>query len=144
MNFTKKQREKREKDTSPITNWGDSLTKTEYKDEVDVNKIVQKARRGEFVSGSVRSGFYEDVTSMPESYQDSLMKIKEVKKEFEQIPSDIRKRFSNNPEELAKWVMDPQNAEEALKLGLLEKEEEPKPQKVEVINQPKTSEKPSE
>jgi len=39
---------------------------------------------------------------------------------FSQMPSAIRKRFNNDPAELIKFVLDPKNREEAIKIGLID------------------------
>ena len=42
---------------------------------------------------------------------------------FDNLPSDVRNRFNNNPAQLLDFVADPENKEEAIELGLLPKPE---------------------
>lgn len=115
-NYNVKDRFKRE---TPIKEWGPSMTKQEFKKECDINYIVNKAMRGEFVRGAVNKGMYEDVSRIGDYHdiQDTLLSINE---EFMKIPPEIRARFHHDPSLLTEWVNNPQNAEEAIELGLLE------------------------
>jgi hypothetical protein len=119
MNYTKEHREWRKKHQH-VLKWGPSKTRSEFADDVNINKIVQRARLGQFVAGSVRNTFYDDVSEIGD-YQSTMERLQELKKEFDKIPSDIRKKFGNNPEDLATWVKDPKNEKQAVEWGLLEK-----------------------
>ena len=42
------------------------------------------------------------------------------------LPAQMRSRFNNDPAELLKFIKDPANLDEAVKLGILVKKEAPK------------------
>lgn len=44
---------------------------------------------------------------------------REANERFNALPAAIRSRFKNNPNELWNWVQQPENLEEAVKMGLL-------------------------
>jgi len=47
---------------------------------------------------------------------DRVMKIGQS---FRELPAEIRNRFRNDPEELLRFTENPQNRDEAIKLGLI-------------------------
>lgn len=55
-----------------------------------------------------------------ESYHEMLCKVEEVQGQFAGLPSRVRRRFANNPEQLIKFLEDPNNLPEAVKLGLID------------------------
>lgn len=59
---------------------------------------------------------YGDIPAI--EYQEALNIIIAAEDAFAELPSSIRKRFNNNPEEFLEFVQDPDNLEEARKLGL--------------------------
>lgn len=104
-----------------VKNWGPSLTKQEFKDEVDINNIINKALRGEFVRGAVNPGFYDDVSAVGD-YHDMQDRMLSINDEFMKMPPEIRARFHHDPSLLVEWVNNPINKAEAIELGLLEPE----------------------
>lgn len=101
--------------------FGESKTRTDYKNECDINRIM-KTYRVTGVLPQQRTGFFADVSSVRD-YADSLQLIKDAQYEFDMLPSQIRKRFANNPEELLRFIHDPRNRAEAIELGLIVKPE---------------------
>ena len=68
-----------------------------YKDSVDLNKIIERFRlTGDTSLLNQRSGFYGDVSEMPQSYAEFLNVALIAKEEFESLPSDIRDKFNNS------------------------------------------------
>tara|TARA_B100001769_G_C22110436_1_gene600545 strand:+ start:3388 stop:3861 length:474 start_codon:yes stop_codon:yes gene_type:complete len=99
-----------------------SRTKSEFKDEVNINTIVKKAMRTGVLPTGDRQPLYADFTQL-NSYETAQIAIAEAKSSFEQLPSDIRAKFDNNVTELLDFVDDEANKEEAIQLGLLPEEE---------------------
>lgn len=102
-----------------------SLTEQCHKDECDLNKIIARFNRTGDIAVlenlSSRQGFYADVTGSVDSFAALQNKIAEGKTIFEGLPSDIRLKFHNDAAVFWDFVSDPANAEEAAKLGLIEK-----------------------
>lgn len=101
----------------------ESLTMQDAPD-ADLNALV--ARMG-INDGSLLPGmqlgvadprFYGDFTDMPD-LRSALDRLHDAEYKFADLPATIRNRFRNDPYELHAWVSDPQNLEEAVKLGLL-------------------------
>lgn len=103
-----------------ITNTEPSLTRQEFKDEVDIN--VMMARFG-VTDGAIPPmaldpqyfGNFEDALDL----RTALDRTKEAVERFEALPAEIRNRFNNDPTALFEFVINPENHPEAVKLGLL-------------------------
>lgn len=97
-----------------------TMTQQQYKDQVNVNKIMEKYKQ----TGSIAhlrnsaSGVYADLSQIPD-YPTALMQVRQAQEAFEQIPSHIRMKFNNNPALLISYLKDPANYHEAVKYGLL-------------------------
>lgn len=72
-------------------------TRQEFKDQCDINKIVARATNGVATSNLVvRQGVFADVSEIGD-YMDVLNRVKAVESLFSALPSEIRKRFENDP-----------------------------------------------
>lgn len=96
-----------------------SKTQQQFKDQVDVNKIIQKYKKTgdkSFLESS-KLGVYSD-TTMFKDYQSSLNKVIDANNAFGALSSDIRLKFNNDPQQLITYLQNPKNKEESIKLGL--------------------------
>jgi len=102
---------------------GPSLTRQEFKDECDLQKILarfsaspeglealQKAR------GFVESRF-EDVSGFVD-FRTALEQVKRADEAFMQLPAAVRTRFDNDPALFLDFVDDPKNVDELVQMGL--------------------------
>lgn len=106
------------------------------KEDSNINVIVKRFG----LTGNARvpsvEPFYGDFSQV-EDYQSAMNMLVVAQRAFDQLPSDVRRRFGNDPDQLIEFLHDPENVEEGRKLGLIKPEETPPaPQKVEVVNQP--------
>mgnify|MGYP000403396728 CR=1 FL=1 len=95
--------------------YSDGRTKQAYKDQCDVNKIIEKASRGESLSHLERhGGIYGDFTDMPDllEAQARLARGQEI---FDELPASVRKEFNNSPGEFFAYVNDPDNIDDLRK-----------------------------
>lgn len=102
-----------------------SLTQQQFKDECDINKIMDRYLRTGVLSDPLNMrgpGTYGDYTEYGD-YMENMNKVIEAREMFEALPSKIRERFGNNPGKLIEFVLDVNNKDEAIKLGLLKVEE---------------------
>ncbi|UOF81663.1 scaffold protein [Microviridae sp.] len=99
------------------------LTKQSFKEEVDVNKIIEKAARGQVVPGQLRDPIYEDFSSMP-SYQEALNLVLRAEEQFAGLDAKLRSRFGNDPSQFLAFMEDPKNVEEHISLGLATRRKE--------------------
>lgn len=97
-----------------------------FKDVCDINNIMRKYQRtGAIDWVNAHEGQYLDVTGMTfEAAMDHVVRAQEM---FDDLPSSVRKRFSNSPAEFFDFMQDASNAEEMVKLGLAVKRPEDSP-----------------
>lgn len=91
----------------------------EFKDECDINRIMKKYA-GTGVLPQRAGGMFGDFSGIGD-FMDAHAMIDKAKEAFASLPSDVRKRFANDPAELIRFVSDVANREEAIKLGLIPK-----------------------
>lgn len=106
----------------------DSLTDQHFKDECDVNKIMERyIKTGCLVDPLImprNEGFFGDVSEAPD-YLEAQNTIIRAQTAFDALPGQIRKRFNNNPAELIAFMADSKNKDEAKKLGLVQAKDIP-------------------
>lgn len=96
-----------------------SLTKQSFKDECNINKIMDRFQRsGAIDHYTTRSHEYGD-TSAPDYLEANLI-IANANTMFEELPSSIRAKFENDPAKFLEFVQDDKNAQEMVSLGLRE------------------------
>lgn len=103
----------------PVTiNFGKrSMTKQSHKDECNINKIVNKyMRTGQIDNLMKNPPNYMYCTS--ETFQESLNIIDTAQKMFDDMPSQIRNKFENDPAKFLDFVQNPENLNEMRSLGL--------------------------
>lgn len=93
-------------------------TKQSFKEECDINTIVERFGLTGELPQNVRAPEYRDFTSAVD-YHTALNAIAQANEAFDQMPANVRARFHNDPGEFVDFVNDNNNREEAKKLGLL-------------------------
>jgi len=103
-----------------------SRTKKGMREMVNVNAILRKYRQtGILTHVSSKDGTYGDFSEIKD-FAGALNTVIKAKEQFELLPAEVRSRFGNNPQELIKFLQDPKNVDESVKLGLRVKKEPPK------------------
>lgn len=104
---------------------GESLTEQQYAHESTILAKIQKYDS---------QGFFDSINRNPAQYNDysdvidlahAVDKIDKANESFATVPSDIRKRFNNNPSEFFKFASDEKNFDELVSMGLATKPEVP-------------------
>jgi phage internal scaffolding protein len=95
-----------------------SLTEQAHKDAVDIKKIIQQYDRTGLITHVNKSvAAYGDFTAVNE-YQQSLDIVNKAQEAFNEIPSNVRKKFGNDPGAFFEFATDPKNHEELVEMGL--------------------------
>lgn len=95
-----------------------SLTKqSPFTDQANIKNILAKYAKTGILGDPTRKPIYGDFSN-PETYEEALNLVANVKSGFENQPVDIRQRFKNDPGEMLSFLADEKNNEEAYKLGL--------------------------
>lgn len=96
----------------------ESMTKQEFRDDADINVIVARVLKGE--PQAQFPGTFGDFSQVPD-FATAMQQVVEAKTAFDALPSRIRTRFHNNAASLVAFLDDPDNLDEAVRLGLIEK-----------------------
>lgn len=123
----------------PAIHCGPGLTKQSFKDDCDINVILDRYIRNETIPSQANGQpFYGDVSEVT-GYREALAIIHDATQLFMQYPAKLRERFMNDPAKFVEFMNDESNREEAIRLGLVAVKEEPKapePMLVRVVDGP--------
>lgn len=93
-------------------------TEQHHKKECDVNQIIRKYdKTGLILHVSKFEAKYGNLTGL--DFQNMMNTITHAQSMFQQLPSEIRNRFKNDPGALIQFMENPDNRDEAIKLGLI-------------------------
>jgi len=97
-----------------------SLAQQHFKEECDINTILQKFNITGILPEDPLSPRYGDFSGIGD-YHSAMNRVLAAKTEFESLPAQIRARFQNDPALLIEFLQDENNRPEAEELGLVEK-----------------------
>lgn len=106
-----------------------SRTKQDFKDQCDINNIIKAYKitgQVQHISAAAAQGRFEYLPD-PMEFQDSLNTIRAADQAFAALPAKIRDRFANDPALFLGFLSDPENADEARRLGILNPSAAPLP-----------------
>jgi len=94
-----------------------SLTQQQFRDECDINNIVDQF---------MKTGHLPTPASMPQyvdyegvfDFHTAMNAVRQADENFMRMDAKIRARFHNSPQEFLEFFADPANADEAVRLGL--------------------------
>ena len=94
-----------------------SLTQQQFKEESDINTIVDRF---------MKSGVLPTPTNMPQyvdyegvfDFQSAMNAVRAADENFMRMDAKIRARFNNSPQEFLEFFANPENTQEAIRLGL--------------------------
>jgi phage internal scaffolding protein len=110
----------------------ESVVQQAFKDECDVNRILQKYDKTGLITHVARAqAQYGDFTQVNE-YQVALNTVIQAQASFEELPSSVRKRFGNDPGAFIEFVTNPENLDEMVTLGLAQPKVEAEPMLVKI------------
>ncbi len=95
-------------------------TKQAMQSQCDINQIMAKFQKtGVIDFVNKHSPQFGDSTGI--DFQTSMETVARANEMFADLPSSVRKRFNNDPQELLEFCEDGENRQEAIKLGLLDR-----------------------
>lgn len=104
-----------------------SLTQQQFADEADINKLVKRYEvTGMYyppdviVSRKPQYGDFTGVKSAFDAYLAAEAFLDDAHAQFDELPSNVRSRFDNDPSVMLEFLEDPSNYDEAKRLGLIE------------------------
>ncbi|QCS36216.1 minor capsid protein [Capybara microvirus Cap1_SP_163] len=96
---------------------GVSMTEQQFKNDCDINNIIQRFQQGQMPCRVRSDGSYGDFSNLGD-FATNLSMVEEAKSRFQALPSALRDRFGNSPQTFFNWVLDPSNKDECIRLGL--------------------------
>lgn len=101
-----------------------SLTEQHHADSVNINKLFSKYLKTGIMANQRSDSPPYRVIAEDFDFQEARNKLIDAQAAFDALPSNLRKRFSNDPSEFYNFVMDDSNIDEMKKLGLISPSEE--------------------
>lgn len=99
---------------------GEGLAKQSFQAECDINNIMAKYQRtGVIDHYAAESPRYGYATS--QDFREAMQLVIEAERLFNGLPSQVRRKFANDPAEFLEFVQNPENRDEMAVLGLLDK-----------------------
>lgn len=99
-------------------------TKQSFRDECDINRIMKNfAVTGTLGHLAKHPPQYGDVAGL--DFQEAMQIVASANEMFASLPAAMRERFANDPGRMLQFIQNPDNVEEGIKLGLLERRPEP-------------------
>lgn len=99
---------------------GPSRTKQSFQEESEINNIVARyQKRGIIDHLSKYGGTYGDMPA-PDDFHEAMTLVTEAQSMFEELPSNVRNRFKNDPAEFLDFVGNEENAAEMVEMGLMD------------------------
>lgn len=107
-----------------------SLTSQEFKDEVDINNVLKKYAAQAKLLGlpisevlpPLSSDQFSDVSNY-DDFISSMNKIATMKQTFENLPSDVRRKYGDRVEDFVKGLSNPDDFNYLAEKGVLNKDE---------------------
>ena len=104
----------------------DTKTQQQFKDEVDINTIVERFGVTGEAPPTINFPEEQDFTEVHD-FQSAMNVLRASEEAFMQLPAKARARFQNSPQQFMEFIHDADNQDEAIKLGLATKKPEPIP-----------------
>lgn len=99
-------------------------TEQAHKEACNIQNVIKKHSRNSLLQlNQAIENQYGDVTGI--DFQNAHDLVINAQQAFNGLPSEIRKRFANDPKEYFTFMEDSNNREEAIKLGLIKNTTKP-------------------
>lgn len=96
----------------------ETLAQQNFKDECDINNIMERFGLTGDLPANPLPPQYGDFSGVLD-YHSALNAVLAARDSFNELPAPLRARFQNDPNNLIRFLDDPQNRDEALALGLI-------------------------
>jgi len=94
-----------------------SLTQQQFKEESDINTIVARFMKSGVLPTPVNMPQYVDYEGVFD-FQSAMNTIRQADENFMRMDANVRARFNNSPQEFLEFFANPENQDEAIRLGL--------------------------
>lgn len=97
----------------------ETLTQQQYRDECDINTILERFGITGELPTNVRQPIMADFIDALD-YKDAMNAVRAANEAFMEMPAGVRARFENNPHLFVEFFSREENREEGVRLGLIE------------------------
>lgn len=104
--------------TSDIECRDPSLAQQQFKDEVDINVLLERFKVTGVLPRGVIMPTYGDFEGVRD-YRTAVEAIRKASNAFMELPANVRNRFDNDPQKFLEFCSDDKNRAEAERLGLV-------------------------
>jgi len=94
-----------------------SLTQQQFKEESDINTIVDRFMKSGVMPDPARMPQYVDFEGVFD-FQSAMNAVRAADENFMRMDAKVRSRFNNSPQEFLEFFANPDNVQEAIRLGL--------------------------
>ena len=94
-----------------------SLTQQQFKDDSDINTIVDRFMKSGVMPTPINMPQYVDYEGVFD-FQSAMNAVRAADENFMRMDAKIRARFNNSPQEFLEFFSNPENTDEAIRLGL--------------------------
>ena len=98
-----------------------SLAQQHQKDDADINVIVERFGLTGQLPDAITPPQYGDF-SQATDYHSAMNAVRAAQERFMELPAKLRARFDNDPAKLIDFVSNGDNRQEAVSLGLIERQ----------------------
>ena len=114
------ERDAQERKLTDFVPEGESKTVQSGAEDADINVIIRRMGLLGTMPPPLDISFYQDASNLPD-LRAVLEYGRDAEAAFLALPPHVRNRFHNSPAELWEFVMDENNREEAIRIGLIDK-----------------------
>lgn len=94
-----------------------SLAQEQFKDDADINVMLERFKVTGMLPQGVRLPEYGDFTGVTD-FQSAMNTVLHAQQEFMKLPAEVRSRFGNSPQAFLEFTSNPENLPELRKMGL--------------------------
>lgn len=94
-----------------------SLTQQQFKEESDINTIVDRFMKSGVLPTPINMPQFIDYEGVFD-FQTAMNTVRQADENFMRLDAKVRSRFNNSPQEFLEFFADPENVDEAIRLGL--------------------------
>lgn len=98
-----------------------SRTKQEPAEETDINVLIKTWVKNGAQLPPIDPSYYGDFTQHAPDYYTGILQVQQAQEAFDGLPADTRAHFDHDPGKLLAFVLDENNKDEAVELGLIAK-----------------------
>ncbi len=95
----------------------DSLTQQQFKEEADINTIVDRFMKSGVLPTPVNMPQFVDYEGVFD-FQSAMNVVRQADENFMRLDAKLRARFNNSPQEFLEFFSNAENIPEAIRLGL--------------------------